>query len=81
MDHSDSPPWKRLIRKSLTTRERVYLITTMFSEHNQVEIPERLSPTADAQTFIDMIDIDEVSLCTKGRMDPDSNFRPLSPVG
>jgi len=63
---SDSPAWKRLLSKTLTAPERASLITTIFPDHNQVEIPRHLSQD-DAQTFIDMID--EVILCTKERVD------------
>jgi len=59
---SDSPAWKRLLSKTLTTPERVSLITAIFSDHDQVEIYRHLSRT-DAQTFIDMMD--EVIICTK----------------
>jgi len=68
VDRSDSPVWKGLIRNTLTTRERVSLITTIFSDSNRVETPRHLSRD-DAQTFIDMIDIDEVSVYTEGLMD------------
>jgi len=64
----DSLAWKRLLSKTLTTRERVSLVITIFSDHNRVEIPRHLSRD-DAQTFIDIIDMDDVSFCTKEQVD------------
>ena len=52
---SDSPAWKRLLNKTLTAPERVSLITTIFSDNNQTEIPRHLS-LDDAQTFVNMMD-------------------------
>jgi len=70
------PAWKTLISKTLTTHERVSLITTIFSDRDQVEMVSHLSG-GDAQTFVDAID--EVSLSTflspkNGEVDPDPNF-------
>ena len=48
------PCWKRLIRSPLTSRERIYLITTIFSNRDEVEAIRRLS-REDARTFVDMI--------------------------
>ena len=58
---SDPPLWKRLISSSPPTHERIALITSIFSDRNEVEAVERLSGN-DAQAFIDLID--EVSTCT-----------------
>ena len=52
---SDDPAWKQLISGTITTDERISLITTIFSDHNQVEMVGELSGS-DAQTFVDMID-------------------------
>jgi len=41
--------------------ERVSQITTIFSDHSQVEIPKHLSRD-DAQIFIDMIDVEGVGV-------------------
>ena len=68
MDRSDSPAWNRLTNKTLTMCERISLITTIFLDHNWVRIPRHLSRD-DCQTFIDIIDIDEVSACTKEQVD------------
>ena len=57
----DPPAWKRLISYTLTTDERISLIATIFSDHNQVQVVKHLSGH-DAQIFIDTID--EVSLYT-----------------
>jgi hypothetical protein len=58
---SELPAWKRLISHTLVTHERISLITTIFSDDNQVEMVRDLSGD-DAQTFINTID--EVSLYT-----------------
>jgi hypothetical protein len=44
-----------LISNTLATPERISLIGTIFSDHNQVEMVENLSRD-DAQAFIDEID-------------------------
>ena len=51
--------------------KRVSLITTMFSDDNEVERVQDLSG-GDAQAFIDMID--EVRLCT---ISPPNSWLPL----
>ena len=48
------PCWKRLIHSPLTSRERISLITTVFSNRDEVEAIRRLS-REDAQTFVDAI--------------------------
>ena len=58
---SEHPAWKQLINHTLTTDERISLITTIFVNYNQVGVVEQLSGD-DAQTFIDTID--EVSFHT-----------------
>jgi hypothetical protein len=50
-----------LIGNTLSTRDRISLITTIFSDHDQVEMVGNLCGD-DAQSFIDVID--EVSVCT-----------------
>ena len=52
---SDIPIWKRLITHTLTTDERIFLITTIFSDHAQTEMVRRLDGD-DVQAFIDAID-------------------------
>ena len=59
--HSEDPAWKQLISHTLTTRERISLITTIFSDHNQVEMVGNLFGD-DAQNLINAID--EVCACT-----------------
>ena len=56
-----TPAWERLIRDTLSVHERISLVTTIFSDRNQVEMAGNLYGD-DAQTFIDMID--EVSART-----------------
>ena len=58
---SDPPAWKRLVSHPLPPHERIYLITTIFSDRGEVEVVAQLSG-ADAQTFIDILN--EVSTCT-----------------
>ena len=53
-----------MLKKALPADARVSLINTIFSGQDKVEIPKQLS-REDAQIFVDMIDIDEVSVCTK----------------
>ena len=74
--YSEDPAWKQLISPTFTTDGRVSLITTIFLDHNQVEMVEHLSGD-DAQTFIDITD--EVSPHTTSRtgdgsVDFDSNL-------
>lgn len=52
---SDHPAWKLLISHPLNKGERISLVTTIFSDKNQVEKAGRLAGD-DAQTFIDAID-------------------------
>jgi len=52
---SGRPVWKRLISHGLAADERIPLITTIFSDSNQVEMVEHLSGD-DAQNFINIID-------------------------
>ena len=59
---SEDPAWKRLIGHSLVTDERISLIKTIFSNHNQVQMVANLSGD-DAQTFIDVLDEVSVSAC------------------
>lgn len=53
--YSEDTAWKRLISHPLVPDERTRLITTIFSDHNQVKMVEHLSGD-DAQAFIDVID-------------------------
>ena len=62
--HSEDPAWKQLISRTLATHERISLITTIFSDHSQVEMAGQLSGD-NAQTFVDVID--EASLHTISR--------------
>ena len=50
-----------MINHAFTTHERIYLITRIFSDRDQVDMVRNLSGD-DAQNFIDMMD--EVSLHT-----------------
>lgn len=50
----DHPGWKSLIIGPLATRERVFLITAIFSSRDKVEAIKRLSGE-DAQIFVDAI--------------------------
>jgi hypothetical protein len=52
---SEHPAWKRLISHTLVAHEQISLITTIFSDRNQVNMVGHLSG-GDAQTFIDTID-------------------------
>ena len=51
---TDHPGWERLIRSPLATHERASLITTIFSNRDEIEMVKRLC-REDAQTFIDVI--------------------------
>ena len=51
---SDLPSWKHLILSPLATHERISLITTIFSNQDEVEAVRHLSGE-DAQMFIDAI--------------------------
>ena len=50
----DPPSWERLIRSSVTAYERVFLITAIFSNRDEVEVVKRLRG-GDAQIFVDAI--------------------------
>ena len=67
-----------MISDTLTTDERVSLITIVFSDDNEGKRVRNVSGD-DAQAFIDLID--EVSLCT---LSPQKRWLPLKflhPVG
>ncbi|KAF9646886.1 kinase-like protein [Thelephora ganbajun] len=49
------PAWKKLIGHTLPTDERISLITSIFSDHDEVGVLEYLS-SGDARAFIDMVD-------------------------
>ena len=51
---SELPAWKQLITRTLTTSERISLITTILLDRDQVEMVGHLSGD-DAQTFIDTV--------------------------
>ena len=51
---SGLPAWKRLIRHAPTIDERIHLITTVFSDHNEVGMGRGISGD-DAQTLADMV--------------------------
>ncbi|KAF9644747.1 kinase-like protein, partial [Thelephora ganbajun] len=51
----DLPAWERLINHTLSTDERISLITSLFSDRDEVEMVGYLSGD-DAQAFIDVID-------------------------
>ena len=52
---SSSPPgWKRLISSPLTAHERTSLITTIFSNRDEIEAMRQIGED-DAQTFINII--------------------------
>ena len=57
---SNPPPWKRLIDPTLHARERIQLITSIFSDRDEVETFKYLS-RGDAQVFVDVVS--EVSIC------------------
>lgn len=56
---SDPPAWKQLISCSLSTQERIPLITSIFSDHNESKVVGYISG-GDAQIFVDVVD--EVNL-------------------
>ena len=68
---SGTPTWKRLISDSLSTEERVSLITSLFSDHDEAKAVEYLSGD-DAQTFIDVIDEASLHLRIVGPVSVDS---------
>lgn len=51
---SKPPTWKRLVNHTLTIDERVSIITSIFSDRNEVEMDEHPSGD-DAQTFVDNV--------------------------
>ena len=53
--HSNPPPWKNLIADTLSVDERIPLLTSIFSDRDEVEVFKYLS-REDAQAFIDVID-------------------------
>ena len=53
--YSEQPPWKQLITRTFAIHERISLITTIFSDNDQVEMVKQL-PGDDFQTFIDVLD-------------------------
>lgn len=59
--HSEPQAWKQSISDTLSRQERVSLITSIFSDRNEIEAVELLSGN-DAQAFIDVVD--EVSVHT-----------------
>lgn len=50
----DVPAWKQLITQTLPADKRISLITTIFSDHDQIKMVRDLSGD-DAQTFVDKI--------------------------
>ena len=52
---SNPPAWKRLINPALPTNERLDLIKSIFSDHDELEVFDYLSGN-DAQAFVDVID-------------------------
>ena len=52
---SGPPTWKRLIGQVLTAQERISLITTIFSDRNEIGVVQSLCGD-DAQSFIDALD-------------------------
>ena len=51
---SEDPTWKKLISYPLSVHERISLLISIFSDHDEVEVVGRLSGE-DAQTFVDLI--------------------------
>ena len=75
----DTPSWERLIRSPLATHERIFLIRTIFSDRDEVEVVRRLCGE-DAQIFINVI----YEVCSyiisppnNRRINPEQNLRPL----
>ena len=52
---SNPPAWKRLINPTVSTDERVNLIDSIFSDHDEIAVLEYISRD-DAQAFVDVID-------------------------
>ena len=55
LTYSGDPAWKRLINSSLTSDERITLITHILSDRDETEVVEGLSEV-DAQSFVDVVD-------------------------
>jgi hypothetical protein len=77
---SGPPVWKRLISGSLSTHERVSLITSIFSDDDEVEAIGQVSGEG-AQNFVDVVY--EASLLVRlspkgGSVTSHQNFRALS---
>ena len=53
--YSDLPSWKRLISPALSMDERVSLITSVFSDRDEIEVFRNLSGD-DARAFVDVVD-------------------------
>ena len=78
--HADlnSPGWKRLICRPPTTRERISLIATIFSDRDEVEMARRLCKE-DAQAPVDVIYVARshyLSSLENGSTDFDLNSAP-----
>lgn len=76
----DPPGWERLIHTPLAKRERISLITTIFSNQDEVRMAKRLHGE-DARIFIDVTyGVRSYNLPSpkNGAIDFDSNFRILS---
>ena len=52
---SGTPAWKRLADHSLTSDERISLITAIFFDRSEIEVVGRLRGD-DAQSFVDVMD-------------------------
>ena len=76
---SGLPLWKQLISHSISTHECISLITSIFSDNNEVEAVEHLSGN-DAQAFIDLIDGVSTCIISSGcrLVDPHQSFLVLS---
>jgi len=76
---SEQPAWERLISHALSTRERIPLVTAIFSDRNEVGMVGNLCGD-NAQTFINVIDevrIRTLSLPWDGFINSHSNFCAL----
>ena len=76
---SDPPAWQRLISHTISMPERITLITSVFSDRDEIDGVGHLSGD-NAQTFIDAVN--EVSypllLAKNGSVDPHQNSCTLS---
>ena len=52
--YSDPPAWQRLISYTRPTPERTDLISSIFSDRDEIDVVKHLSGD-DAQTFIDAV--------------------------